>query len=274
MDRDLIRKDPDGPTSSRWHASICFGLDGCCTWGGNSLETSLHQQLKQLYAAETGQTEVVINNFRIDAIAADGELIEIQFNSLASLRRKVECLLPARSKHRLRIVKPIVARKRVTTLSRRDGQVIRSRMSPKTCDWLDFFIDFVFFCRTFPRRRLSLEVVLVEVEEIRVDRIPKRRRGKSYRTLDVQLVQVSGSRTLHTASDVMDLLSIEQWPNTFTTNDLAIALDRPRWFAQRVAYCMRAIGTIEAVSRRKHGQIYMLTKRRSGSSNRPLRKGA
>lgn len=71
------------------------------------METSLHRQLKQIYAGEAAQVEVRLAGYRIDAVA-DGELVEIQHGSLAAIRDKISRLL---EKHRVRIVKPIVASK-------------------------------------------------------------------------------------------------------------------------------------------------------------------
>ena len=165
------------------------------------METSLHQQLKRLYASDQARTEVVVDGFRIDAVADDGELIEIQHASLGALRDKTRQLLPPRGKHRLRIVKPIVARKRITTLTRLGGEVVRSRMSPKSCDWLELFMDLVHFSTVFPRPRLTLEAILIEAEELRVDRTPKRRRGKPYKTLDLRLIEAGQSIQLRTIND-------------------------------------------------------------------------
>lgn len=134
------------------------------------METSLHRQLKEHFAATAEQTEVQLDGFRIDAIAPSGELIEIQHAGLGALRDKTRRLL-TRSRHSLRIVKPIVARKlRVVTLAKRDGEVIRSRMSPKRGELIDLFQDLVHFADVFPMKRLTLEFVLIEAEEVRIDR--------------------------------------------------------------------------------------------------------
>ncbi len=49
------------------------------------METSLHRQLKQLYAAGDARQEVVLEQYRIDVVV-DGRLIEIQHGALAAIR--------------------------------------------------------------------------------------------------------------------------------------------------------------------------------------------
>ena len=71
------------------------------------METSLHRELKERYAAEEGRTEVVVDRYRIDAVVGE-ELIEIQHGPLAAIRDKVGRLLDG---HHVRVVKPIIARK-------------------------------------------------------------------------------------------------------------------------------------------------------------------
>ncbi|MBX3420613.1 MAG: hypothetical protein KF752_03555 [Pirellulaceae bacterium] len=225
------------------------------------METSLHQQLKLLYARDASQTEVVIGGFRIDAIAASGELVEIQHGSLAQLRDKTRRLLSPGSQHRLRIVKPLVARKRVTTLIKRDGPVQRSRMSPKSCDWLDVFVELVYFTSAFPHKRLTLDVLLIEAEEFRVDRQRRRHRGKNYCTLDIQMNEVVQSIELRTIGDLLNRLPFDELANPFNTAQLAVAVGRPRWLAQKIAYSLRLMGGLQCVGRNRHGQLYQLPRK-------------
>lgn len=224
------------------------------------METSLHKQLKLHYAASEAETEVTVDGFRIDAISASGELVEIQHASLGALRGKTKKLLQG-TKHSLRIVKPIIARKRVITLTRRGGEPKRSRMSPKRGSVLDFFEDFVHFSTVFPLRRLTLEIVLIEAEETRVDR-PKPTRRKKYSPIDQQLIQVHESIELRTKADLVRQLPVEHLPMPFDTAELAAAMQRPRWFAQKVAYCLRVTGAAKLAGKRGNSQLYRVSRPR------------
>ena len=75
----------------------------------STMETSLHRQLKDVYADPGARLEAPLGNYRIDVVR-DGELIEIQHGSLAAIRDKVRDLL---RDHRVLVVKPIVRRKQL-----------------------------------------------------------------------------------------------------------------------------------------------------------------
>ena len=50
------------------------------------METSLHRQLKELYAADGGLTEQRLGRYRIDVVRGQ-QLVEIQLASLSAYRR-------------------------------------------------------------------------------------------------------------------------------------------------------------------------------------------
>ena len=58
------------------------------------METSLHRDLKTLYAGKDAQFEVSLGGYRIDVMSG-GRLVEIQHGSLAAIRDKVQALLNA-----------------------------------------------------------------------------------------------------------------------------------------------------------------------------------
>ena len=51
------------------------------------MESTLHQQLKRMYAKDESDREVSVDGFRIDAVSG-GQLIEIQCASLSAIREK------------------------------------------------------------------------------------------------------------------------------------------------------------------------------------------
>ena len=138
------------------------------------METSLHRQLKEHYAASSHLQEVNCEGYRIDAVRGD-ELVEVQHGSLAAIRDKIAALL---ANYRITVVKPIVARKQLVKLDKRDGKVLQRRLSPKRGDLLNLFDELVYFTRVFPHRRLTLEVALVEVEELRFPGHGRRRMAR------------------------------------------------------------------------------------------------
>ena len=224
------------------------------------METSLHRQLKARYADTPDDQEVALDGYRIDAIK-DDQLIEIQHGSLAAIRDKIAKLL---EKHCVTVVKPIVARKNLIKLKRRGGKVVDSRLSPKRGQVLDLFDELVYFTRVFPHKRLTLEVLLVEVEELRYPgHGRRRRRGKrDFQVEDQRLLNVLETHQFRTLADLRKILP-RRLPATFHTGDLAECLEIKRWVAQRIAYCLRETGAIKHVGKQGNTLLYRQLRRAS-----------
>lgn len=217
------------------------------------METSLHRQLKALYADASSQIEAPLAGYRIDVLRA-GELVEIQHGSLAAIRDKVRRLV---AEHRVRVVKPIVARKLLVNQDARGGRVLQRRQSPKRGCILDLFHELVYFTRTFPHGNLILEVPLVEVEEWRYPGHGKRRRrrDRDHEVEDQRLTALQQVHQFQTAADLLALLP-DTLPQPFDTGQLAQTLNIPRWFAQRVAYCLRQTGAVNEVGKQGNARRY------------------
>ncbi len=200
------------------------------------MESSLHRQLKERYGPGLGgRAEVCVGGFRADAIDGDGRLVEVQAGPLGALKTKLGRLLGA---HEIRVIKPIVLERRIVRRDRADGPDRSGRRSPKRGDLLDVFDDLVGLARVFPDPNLTIEVVGVGIDEVRV----ALRRG--HRVVDRRLVEVMASVALRTADDLWALLPVGL-DGPFTTLDCARKLGRSVEFAQRVAYCLRHAGAVE-----------------------------
>ncbi|WP_149495932.1 hypothetical protein [Roseiconus lacunae] len=217
------------------------------------METTLHQQLKLHYASDESQTEVLMGNYRIDAVRQD-ELIEIQCASLSAIRGKVKTLL---NRHTVRVVKPVVHRIRIAKKKTKRSKISSYRMSPKRGELIDVFDDLIYFTRVFPHENLILELPLVNVQQTRIP--SRRKRGwqrKDYRVEDVALEEIESTCELRTPADLFDLVGLDPERDAFTTEDIASITQRPRWFAQKIAYVLKHTGAISAVGRKKSGIQY------------------
>jgi hypothetical protein len=215
------------------------------------METTLHRQLKILYCGDPHGREVVVGGYRIDAIV-DDELIEVQQAGLAAIRDKVRDLLKS---HRVRVVKPLPARKVLVRRKRRNGKVESTRISPKHATLLDIFDELVHFCRLFPHPGLTLEILLTEQEEHRIGTRKRRWRDKGYRVEDRHLLEITDRCTLQTTADLRALLP-DDLPQPFTTSDIAARAGIPRWLAQKAAYCLRETGTASLTGKIGNSLLY------------------
>lgn len=226
------------------------------------METSLHRQLKQHYAVGDAQQEVTLGGFRIDVVRGK-QLVEIQHGSLSAIRDKIRRLV---RRHEVLVVKPIVARKQLIKLDEKDGVVVERRLSPKQGTLLDIFDELIYFTRVFPHRNLTLEVPLVDVEEWRFPGHGRRRRWRrnDHEVADQKLVEVKAVHRFATAADLLTILP-ENLPRPFHTGDIANGLEIRRWIAQRIAYCLRKMGAVHEVGKRRNACLYEIgkSKRRS-----------
>jgi len=222
------------------------------------VETSLHRQLKELYADGDAQLESRLGSYRIDVIAGD-ELVEIQHGSLAAIRDKIAALV---REHRVLVVKPIIARKSIVRQDRKGGRVLGRRLSPKRGQILDVFHELVYFTRVFPHRNLCLEVPLVEIEEWRYPGHGRRRRRRrnDHVVEDQKLLKIRKIHRFRSGADLIRLIP-PGLPSPFHTGDLAELLEIPRWVAQRIAYCLRQMEIAREVGKSGNALLYEIPRR-------------
>ena len=118
----------------------------------------------------------------------------------------------------------------------------------------------VYFHGVFPHPNLVLEIPLLHVEQKRIPCKKKNwRKRQDYQVADVQLERIDSSVEIHTAQDLIDILRLPDQLDRFDTSSLAKAIDRPRWYAQQVAYVLKHTGAIKQVDRKREGIIYQRT---------------
>jgi hypothetical protein len=230
------------------------------------METSLHRQLKSMYAGDEARTEQRLEGFRIDAIRGR-QLIEIQHGSLAAIRDKISRLL---ERHRVLVVKPLILQKTLIRQDSKGGSILGRRRSPKVESILSLFDELVYFTRVFPHRNLVLETPLVEVEEWRYPGHGRRRRWRENDFLveDQRLVAIHQTHCFRTNQDLLALLPSDL-PRPFHSGHLAEGLQVKRWIAQRIAYVLRNCGAVTERGKVGNTRLYDIT---SAGETNPKRK--
>ena len=218
---------------------------------GTLNEKPLHAALKAWVAEPGDQFEVRIGRFVAD-IVRDSLIIEIQTGSTFPLKRKLHALL---KHHAVHLVIPIARQKTITTIDK-DGEVVSSRKSPKRGELLDVFHQLVSLRDLLGDANFSVEVLLIHVEEIRRPCTTRKRRWKDWEVHERRLIEVFDHASFHHPGDYLAAI-----PSTldepFTTADLARATGRPRRVAQQIAYCLREMGALAVVDRKRSGIRYM-----------------
>jgi hypothetical protein len=217
-------------------------------------EKPLHAALKEWYTRPGDQLEVPVGGFIADIVRGD-LLIEIQTASFASIKRK---LLELTTHHPVRLVYPIARQKWIVKLAEDGHSQFSRRKSPKRGMVEDVFAELVSFPTLLASSNFSLEVLLIQEEEVRRHDPVRRWRRKGWVTHERRLLEVLERRRFETPADLANLLP-PTLPEPFTTSDLAASLPRPRRLAQRMAYCLREMQVIDPVGKQGNAILYVRT---------------
>lgn len=219
---------------------------------GSLNEKPLHAALKEWYRQDGDRVEVPMEGFVVDLVRG-GLLIEIQTRGFAAMRRKFDRLLDS---HPMLLVHPVAAEKWIVKLDESGSEVSRRR-SPKRGIAADVCAELVSFPSLLSHPNFTLEVVLVEEQEIRRPDAKKGWRRGGFVIEERRLVDVLRTVEFGSPRELLELLP-KGLPDPFTTADLADGLGRSRHLAQEVAYCLRVSGAVETVGRDKRGILYQL----------------
>ncbi|MHB1567865.1 MAG: hypothetical protein ACYCXW_09130 [Solirubrobacteraceae bacterium] len=217
-------------------------------------EGPLHAAIKDYLAKPGDRFEVPVDRFVVDLVRADGELVEIQTGGFTALGSKLDVLL---DHHRVRIVHPVAAQRRIVRVDQR-GEVISSRRSPRRATLVDVFDKLVSFPSLLTHPNLTVEVLLLCEDHIRGPRPVARARVRD--PGQRRLVQVLERVELRETSDIVNALpALPVVP--FSTRELALRLGCSVSLAQRTAYCLRAVGIIETAGKRGRTPLHQVCTR-------------
>lgn len=212
-------------------------------------ESSLHSQIKNWYMAPGDELEAKVEGFRID-IHRNKLLIEIQTGNFSAIRKKLNKLL---LNNQIRLVYPIAKLKWIVHLSK-SGDFVRKRKSPKKGKLIDLFYELVHMPELTKDKNFSLEVLMVEEEELRCydGRGSWRRNGVSVK--DRKLLNVVDRIHFKNSRDYLKFLP-KELDGHFTNKALSLKLAVPIRLAQKTTYCLTRMGAISIAGRKKRNEL-------------------
>jgi hypothetical protein len=214
-------------------------------------EKPLHAALKDWYAQPGDRFEVKVDGYFIDIIHND-MLIEIQNGNFSAIKRKVNDLL---QRHSLRLVYPIAQEKWIIKPSGIGGTSSR-RKSPKRGQLIQVFKELVSFPALLNCENFSLDVLLIQEEEVRKYDTGRGWRRGGWVTQERRLLEVVGRHLFQIPEDLWKLIPAGL-PEKFTTTDLARTLGISRRLSQQMAYCLREMGIIQKTGMRSRSNEYV-----------------
>jgi len=216
-------------------------------------EYSLHSEIKDWYSVSGDELEVKVDGFVID-ILRDKRLIEIQTGNFSAIKKKLIKLL---LNNQVRLVYPIAKLKWIVHVSK-SGEFVRRRKSPKKGKLSDLFYELVHTASLIGDRNFSLEVLLIEEEELRCDdgKGSWKRRGVSIK--DRKLLNVFNGFVFEDSRDFLGFLPKDMGV-PFTNKLLAMKLGVSIRLAQKISYCLRKMGAISIAGKKRKELLFKVS---------------
>jgi hypothetical protein len=215
------------------------------------VEKSLHLALKQWYSRPGDILEVSINNHIVDILRGD-QVIEIQTSNFSAIRKKLEFLLNRYSVH---LVHPISEKKWIIRIDSIEKTQLSRRKSPRKGRVEDLFLELVYMPLLIKNPDFSLEVLLINSEEILInDGLGSWRRNR-WSIHERKLLNVVEKFVFSNPTDFLSLLPTSL-AEEFTTKDLARELRLNIRIAQKMMYCLRLLNVIKIIGKRGRATLY------------------
>ena len=177
-------------------------------------ETHLHRTLKDLYSSKGSVQETSLEGFICDIYDA-GRIIEIQTSKLSALRAKLERLLPL---YPIQIVYPIIENAYILMLNA-DGSKRSCRKSPKHGNFYQIFRELLGIVHCLDNQNLTIRILYIDCEVIKIDDKQGRSRYKSPRIIDKKLLKIHREEEFH-GIDSLTTRFMAKLPDTFISSDV------------------------------------------------------
>ncbi len=196
-------------------------------------ECSLHSEIKKVYSLPGDQFEVKLDNYIVDILRGN-LVIEVQTKNFSALKEKLQVLT---ENHQVRLVYPLPEKKWITHVTK-DHIVLNKRKSPRRGRLTDLFGELVMIPHVIGEENFSLEVLLIDEEEVRCDdgKGSWRRRGVSIK--ERKLLKVNDRILFQTKADYLKILP-EDLNEVFTNRELAKLAKISVRTARQITYCLR-----------------------------------
>lgn len=209
-----------------------------CRSIGLQNEKSLHSSIKHWYSKKGDRLEVRVDGFVID-IVRDDELIEIQTKNFFAISKKLKKLC---KNHKVKLVHPISRTKWIKKIDM-EGNVISVRKSPKKGTVFDVFDELVSIPELINEENFSLEILIIDSEELRCDNGKGSWRRKGISIVDKKLLNVIESYQFKSREDFISFIP-DDITKPFTNKSLSAANTTSLPQCRKLTYCLKKMGII------------------------------
>ena len=218
---------------------------------GTLKESSLHASLKQIYKEPGDMVEKSIGKYVID-IVRQNLLIEVQTKNFSAIRRKLENLL---KNNRVLLIHPVIKDKWISYLKPNDVSLNQKRKSPQHGSFFNIFKELIYIPDLLSNWNLIIEVLLIQVDEIRIkDNIGSwRRNGSSI--YDHKLLKILDRRIISNPEQLLRLIPLGL-EKPFTNRTLSESLNISIRLAQMITYTLRKMNLLIVVGKKSNSYLF------------------
>jgi hypothetical protein len=213
-------------------------------------EFSLHSEIKKLYAISGDQFEVKLGNYIIDILRGN-LIIEVQTKNFSALKEKLQILT---KEHQVRLVYPLPEKKWITHITKEQA-ALNTRKSPRRGRLTDLFSELVMIPHMIGLDNFSLEVLLIDEEEIRFNDGKGSWRRKGVSIKDRKLLKVNDRIIFQTKADYLKILP-KDLNEVFTNRELAKLAKISVRTARQITYCLTKGGVIQLAGKKERALIF------------------
>ena len=217
-------------------------------------ERSLHAALKQWYAKPEDRFEVPVGRFVIDLVRGE-QLVEIQTRNFSAIRPKLETLVETRRVH---VLHPITYEKWVLQVDAAGTKVASRRKSPYRGHLTDLFEELVRIPELLKHENFTVEFPVIREEEVRCRDGKGSKHRKRVSIKDRRLLEVISSHRFENSKDFLQFIPADL-RQPFSNKCLATALGLPLHRCRQITYCLRKMGIIHAVGKKRNELLFSST---------------
>ena len=221
---------------------------------GTENESTLHSQLKEWYFKKGDAVESDVDGYIIDLVRGS-LLVEFQTSNLSALKKKFRALLPL---HNIRLVYPVIKQRWIVKLHPDRDEILYRRKSPKKGKFIDMFDELVYLHPIAGHENFSLEVLLINEEQVRRDDGKGSWRRKGVSIIDHRLLGIEETCLFCDSRDFLSFLPREL-PEHFTNRELSDMAGCPIYRAAQLTYFLKKLKVIEQVGKKGNAHLFAIS---------------
>ena len=223
---------------------------------GMQSEKTLHAVLKNYIDPDEDHQEIPIDNYVAD-ICHNGRITEIQTAHMDAMRARLRCFLP---QYPVRIVYPIPAEKWIIWVDPETGELLKKNRSPLRGSFYHAFRELYRIRPFLLDPNLSLELMLIDIDEYRLLDGWSRDRKRGSHRYDRIPVRLRDRMILTCPRDYMQFVPADL-EEPFTSAEFAKTAGFNKKGFSTILLILTEAGVVERIGKRGNSWLYRVTQK-------------